>query len=93
MRLATGIPGIPSMPDSHLLGPHSAFGKLLALSSAALLPHAVDYNLNLLILLRGSRGVGKFTVANWVAQHLGLHVFEVNLFPSDSCEVSTISTG
>ena len=53
------------------------FGKLLALSSAALNRRAVDYHLQLSILLQGSRGVGKATVASWVAQRLGIHLFEV----------------
>ena len=56
------------------------FGKLLALSAAALSRRAVDYHLQLSILLQGSRGVGKATVAGWVAQRLGIHLFEVSLF-------------
>lgn len=56
------------------------FGKLLALSSAALNRRAVDYHLQLSILLQGARGVGKATVASWVAQRLGIHLFEVSPF-------------
>ncbi|KAM5535554.1 hypothetical protein V8D89_010721 [Ganoderma adspersum] len=56
------------------------FGKLLALSSAALNRRAVDYHLQLSILLQGARGVGKATVAGWVAQRLGIHLFEVDCY-------------
>ncbi|KAI1788454.1 AAA-domain-containing protein [Ganoderma leucocontextum] len=56
------------------------FGKLLALSSAALNRGAVDYHLQLSIMLQGSRGVGKATVASWVAQRLGIHLFEVDCY-------------
>ncbi|KZT03423.1 AAA-domain-containing protein [Laetiporus sulphureus 93-53] len=67
-------------PVSTLLDPDSAFGKLLALSSAALNRHAVDYQLQLSIVLKGSNGVGKRTVATAVAQRLGMHIFEVNCY-------------
>lgn len=40
---------------------------------------AADYDLHLSILLKGARGVGKFTVASWVAQRLGMHLLEVNI--------------
>ncbi|TBU46999.1 AAA-domain-containing protein [Dichomitus squalens] len=59
---------------------NTPFGKLLALSSAALNRRAVDYHLQLSILLQGSRGVGKATVASWVAQRLGIHLFEVDCY-------------
>lgn len=42
--------------------------------------HAVDYELHLSVLLKGVRGIGKFTVATWVAQRLGMHLLEVNIF-------------
>ena len=50
---------------------------MLALTSAALSQQAVDYDLQLSFLLKGGRGIGKFTAASWVAQRLGLHLFEV----------------
>lgn len=65
-------PSIDVLPDQD-----TPFGKLLALASAALNRHAVDYHLQLSILLKGARGVGKATVANWVAQRLGIHLLEV----------------
>lgn len=37
----------------------------------------MDYELHLSVLLKGARGIGKFTVAAWVAQSLGMHLFEV----------------
>jgi peroxin-6 len=65
--------------SSHLLGSESSFGKLFALSSATLAQGAVNYGLHLSILLNGARGIGKFTVATWVAQRLGMHYLEVNI--------------
>ncbi len=51
---------------------------MLALTSAALSQQAaVNYDLQLSFLLKGGRGIGKFTAASWVAQRLGLHLFEV----------------
>jgi len=63
--------------SSHLLGPKTPFSKIVALASAALPHRAVDYDLQLSFLLKGGRSIGKFTVASWVAQYLGLHLFEV----------------
>lgn len=67
-----------AQPSSHLLGSQSPFSKILALTSAALSQKAVDYDLQLSFLAKGGRGVGKFTVASWIAQRLGLHLFEVS---------------
>jgi peroxin-6 len=72
---------LPRQASSHLLGHESSFGKLLALSSATLARGAVDFDLHLSILLKGARGIGKFTIATWVAQRLGMHHLEVNIFP------------
>ena len=66
-----------SKASSQLLGADSAFGKLFAFSSATLAQRAVDYDLRLSVLLKGARGIGKFTVATWVAQRLGMHLLEV----------------
>lgn len=55
------------------------FSRLLALTSAALSRSAVDYSLHLSFLLKGGRGIGKFTVINWVSQRLGLNLQEVCL--------------
>ncbi|KAI0948498.1 hypothetical protein AcV7_009223 [Taiwanofungus camphoratus] len=63
-----------------LLAPDSAYGKLFALSSAALNRHAVDYHLQLSILLKGPFGVGKYTTASCVARRLGIHLFEVSCY-------------
>lgn len=67
-------------PDQfpHLLGPDTPFSKIVSLTSAALTQRAMDYDLQLSFLLKGGRSVGKFTVASWVAQKLGLHLFEVS---------------
>lgn len=61
----------------HLLGPQSPFTTLLALTTAALSQHAVDFDLNSSFLLEGGSGSGKFTIASWAAQNLGLHLIEV----------------
>lgn len=62
-----------------MLGPRSAFRKILSLTSATLAPYAVDYGLDVSVLLKGARGTGKFTVSSWVAQRLGMHILEVCL--------------
>ena len=62
---------------SHILGPKSTFSKLLALTSAALSQRAAAYNLQLSFLLKGGRGIGKFTAIAWVSQRLGLNLQEV----------------
>ncbi|KIK59642.1 hypothetical protein GYMLUDRAFT_226408 [Collybiopsis luxurians FD-317 M1] len=54
--------------------------KLLSISSVVLERRAVDYNLQLSVLLKGARGIGKFTAASLVSCHLGLHVLEVNCY-------------
>ncbi|KAJ8469011.1 hypothetical protein ONZ51_g9275 [Trametes cubensis] len=64
-------------PEDVIPDQDTAFGKLLALASAALNRRAVDYHLQLSILLQGPRGCGKATTATWVAQRLGIHLLEV----------------
>lgn len=71
---------LSTQPSSHLLGPKSPFSKIVALASASLSQRAVDYDLQLSFLLKGGRSIGKFTVASWVAQYLGLHLFEINCY-------------
>nr|GAT57587.1 predicted protein [Mycena chlorophos] len=67
-------------PSSCLLSPSSPFSKLLSLCSATLVRDAVDYNLDLSFLLKGVSGIGKYTVARWVASTLGLHLMEINCY-------------
>jgi peroxin-6 len=66
-------------PSSCLLRHGSAFSKVFAISSATLVRRAVDCSLPLSLLLKGARGTGKFTIASWVAQRLGMHLLEVVL--------------
>ncbi|KAI9456224.1 AAA-domain-containing protein [Lactarius psammicola] len=61
-------------------GNYRAHTQLLGLSQAALMPQALTFDIPISMLLKGSRGVGKFTTAMQVAQHLGMHVFEVNCY-------------
>ncbi|KAG5643908.1 hypothetical protein DXG03_009479 [Asterophora parasitica] len=69
-----------SQESSHLLGPDSSFDKILLLTSAASAQKAMDYKLNLSLLLKGARGTGKFTTAFWIAQHFGMHLLEINCY-------------
>lgn len=55
----------------------NTFSKLLSLTSAALSERAMDYHLSFSFLLKGERGVGKFTTISRVAQMLGFHLSEV----------------
>ncbi|KAF7311671.1 AAA domain-containing protein [Mycena kentingensis (nom. inval.)] len=65
---------------SVLLRPTSPCGKILSLCSATFLRDAVDYNLDLSILLKGASGIGKFTTARWAAECLGMHFMEINCY-------------
>jgi len=58
-------------------GNHRAFVQLLGLAQAALMPNALTFDIPVSMLLKGSRGIGKFTTAVKVARRLGMHVFEV----------------
>ncbi|TFK72586.1 AAA-domain-containing protein [Pluteus cervinus] len=71
---------ISRTPQSAILGASSPFQRLHTILAVTLSPNAVDYNLNLSVLLRGGRGSGKFTVSRWVAHRLGMHVLEVNSY-------------
>ncbi|KAG6819232.1 hypothetical protein H0H93_013975 [Arthromyces matolae] len=71
---------------SHLLGADGAYANLLRIISATSPQQAMNYTLNSTVLLKGNRGVGKFTIASWVAQQLGMHLLEASLpFLSFSC--------
>ncbi|THV08077.1 AAA-domain-containing protein [Dendrothele bispora CBS 962.96] len=54
--------------------------KLFRTMSVIAEQRGVDFNLQLSILLKGGRGIGKFTSACVVARSLGLHVVEVNCY-------------
>ncbi|KAH9174255.1 AAA-domain-containing protein [Lactarius sanguifluus] len=69
-----------SAPVGIVRGNYRAHTQLLGLSQAALMPQALTFDIPISMLLKGSRGIGKFTTAMQVAQHLGMHVFEVNCY-------------
>lgn len=76
-HLDPGYASIPSGPSNALSTVDSPYAKLMDIMSACLLPAAADYNLHLSVLFKGARGIGKRTVAYWVAQKLGIHLLEV----------------
>ncbi|KAG6865885.1 hypothetical protein C0991_010966 [Blastosporella zonata] len=63
-----------------LLGPGSPYDKLVQFMSATSAQKAMDYKLDLSVILKGARGTGKFTVASWVAQRLGMHILQINCY-------------
>ncbi|EEB91641.1 hypothetical protein MPER_09971, partial [Moniliophthora perniciosa FA553] len=60
--------------------PQGPFKELYSFASVVSEPAGADYNLQLSALLKGSRGVGKYTVTSAVARLLGLHLLEVNCY-------------
>jgi peroxin-6 len=75
-----GIPHLP-IPDDESLRRMKGFMRLKSLSEAVLSSFGKEANLSLLsVLIHGARGVGKKTIAEWVATRLGLHFFEVACF-------------
>ncbi|KAG6878747.1 hypothetical protein C0993_008046 [Termitomyces sp. T159_Od127] len=65
--------------SSHLLGPDSPYHILLQFMSATSAQQAMDYRLDMSMLLKGARGIGKFTIASWVAERLGMHLLEASV--------------
>jgi peroxin-6 len=57
-----------------------AYSQIFNLLSSSLHPLAKDLNLSCTVLVQGPRGGGKSTVVKWVAEHVGVHVFELNAF-------------
>src|SRR5208282_420779 len=74
-----GIPHLPIPLDANLRR-MKGFVRLKSLAEAMLSPFGREANLALLsVLIHGQRGVGKKTIAEWVATRLGLHYFEVKI--------------
>ncbi|KAJ2917643.1 hypothetical protein MD484_g2754, partial [Candolleomyces efflorescens] len=62
------------------LSPSSPFGKLSSMVAASLAKFSQDCSLDLSFLVKGNRGIGKFTTVAWVAHRLGIHLLEVNCY-------------
>lgn len=77
-EIATRMPPPPPRSASTAATP---FEKLYEIVSTCLLPSAADYALHISVLLKGARGTGKRTVVQWVAEQLGVHVYEVRFSP------------
>ena len=50
------------------------------------MPEALTFDIPISVLLKGSRGIGKFTTAMQVARRLGMHVFEVGIRSLCGCD-------
>ena len=50
------------------------------------MPEALTFDIPISVLLKGSRGIGKFTTAMQVARRLGMHVFEVGIRGLCGCD-------
>ncbi|KAH8108214.1 AAA-domain-containing protein [Cristinia sonorae] len=68
------------LPPNFRLNSNKAYQALFSLSSAAISKDASKYQLQFSVILKGTRGVGKATVAISVAHELGLNHLEVNCF-------------
>ncbi|KAF8526854.1 AAA-domain-containing protein [Hysterangium stoloniferum] len=71
---------VSSVPNASFTDSTKPYSKLRDLAEATLHPSAVDYELQLSVLLKGSRGIGKYTTALRVACSLGVHLLDVNCF-------------
>lgn len=60
------------------------FDKLEPLVAAALTPNAVEYKLQLSVVLKGARGSGKMTAIRNVSRQLGMHLLEVTVYDCSS---------
>ncbi|CAG8479542.1 3558_t:CDS:10, partial [Acaulospora colombiana] len=78
-NIKTETPGF-SFINSALIAPETPYAQLLSLISSCLHPNAASLNLSCTVLLHGLRGCGKKTTVEWVAERVGVHVYEVNCF-------------
>lgn len=78
LGVVVDTPSVPSASGAALTSSSSAYGELLSLVQATLLPRAASYDLQLSVLLTGARGAGKRTVTRWVAQAAGVQLIEVS---------------
>ncbi|KAK7466888.1 peroxisomal assembly protein [Stygiomarasmius scandens] len=70
----------PKFSESSMPSSEKPLQKLFRTLSVIADQRGVDFNLQLSILLKGARGIGKFTSVCAVARSLGLHVIEVNCY-------------
>ncbi|EIW85301.1 AAA-domain-containing protein [Coniophora puteana RWD-64-598 SS2] len=59
---------------------NTIYCQILQFANASTAGGSTDFGLDFSILLKGARGIGKFSIVAKVAQHLGLHLFEINCF-------------
>ncbi|KAI0315544.1 P-loop containing nucleoside triphosphate hydrolase protein [Amylostereum chailletii] len=78
LGLTTFTEGLEMENEVRNNGP--AFAQIHGLVSAALVRHALSYDIPISILLKGARGIGKSTAATQIAGLLGLHLFEINCY-------------
>lgn len=78
-RLQGSLYGTDSQGNVFPISRTSTFEKLCALVIASLSPNAVEYRLQVSILLKGARGTGKMSTVRDVARYLGMHLLEVSL--------------
>jgi hypothetical protein len=50
------------------------------------MPEAITFDIPISVLIKGSRGIGKFATAMQVARRLGMHVFEVGIRSLCGCD-------
>ncbi|WFD42384.1 peroxisomal assembly protein [Malassezia psittaci] len=79
LGLSREIPVCPP-ENTPLTGSDSVYERYVHLVRAALSPHAQKLGVDLAILLQGAAGSGKRMLTYWVAQKVGVHVFELNAF-------------
>ncbi|WFC98302.1 peroxisomal assembly protein [Malassezia yamatoensis] len=79
LGLSSETPVCPQ-ENTPLTGSDSVYERYAHLVRAALSPHAQRIGVDLAILLQGAAGSGKRMLTRWVAQKIGVSLFELNAF-------------